>query len=234
MLYCGCPFCRLCSNFCKRKFDFILLNSLSWYICFIVLKIILFIYLTVWDLRWGFSGGSRGKRICLPVQEMQQMRVRSLGQEEPLEWDLGNGSKDPRKWPPTPAFLPGEFHEQRCLVSYSPWGCKESDTTEDMYVRAHTHIHIHSHTQVLVAALRISITSCGIILLWHTDSLAVAWGLSYSAEGGIWVHWPGIQPVSPGLQDEFLTTGPPGKSQGLDTFLLASALCLALWGWDMN
>ena len=35
------------------------------------------------------------------------------------------------------------------------------------------------------AALRISLTSCGIILLWHTDSLAVAWGLSYSAEGGI-------------------------------------------------
>ena len=27
-------------------------------------------------------------------------------------------------------FLPGEFHEQRRLAGYSPWGHKESDTTE--------------------------------------------------------------------------------------------------------
>ena len=26
-------------------------------------------------------------------------------------------------------FLPGEFHGQRGLESYSPWGCKESDRT---------------------------------------------------------------------------------------------------------
>ena len=31
---------------------------------------------------------------------------------------------------PTPVILPGEFHGQRSLVGYSPWGCKESDTTE--------------------------------------------------------------------------------------------------------
>ena len=30
---------------------------------------------------------------------------------------------------PTPVLLPGEFHEQRSLVGYSPWGCKESDVT---------------------------------------------------------------------------------------------------------
>ena len=28
---------------------------------------------------------------------------------------------------PTPVFLPGEFHGQRSLMGYSPWGCKESD-----------------------------------------------------------------------------------------------------------
>ena len=33
-----------------------------------------------------------------------------------------------RKWRPTLIFLPGEFHGQKGLVSYSPWGCKESDT----------------------------------------------------------------------------------------------------------
>ena len=35
-----------------------------------------------------------------------------------------------REWLPTPVFLPGEFHGQRSLVGYSPWGCKESDTAE--------------------------------------------------------------------------------------------------------
>ena len=30
----------------------------------------------------------------------------------------------------TPVFLPGEFHGQRSLVGYSPWGHKESKTTE--------------------------------------------------------------------------------------------------------
>ena len=34
-----------------------------------------------------------------------------------------------RAWQPTPVFLPGEFHGQRSLVGYSPWGCKELDTT---------------------------------------------------------------------------------------------------------
>ena len=35
-----------------------------------------------------------------------------------------------RKWQPTPIFLPGKSHGQRSLVGYSPWGSKESDTTE--------------------------------------------------------------------------------------------------------
>ena len=30
----------------------------------------------------------------------------------------------------TPEFLPGEFHGQRSLASYSPWGRKELDMTE--------------------------------------------------------------------------------------------------------
>ena len=35
-----------------------------------------------------------------------------------------------RKWQPTPVLLSGKSHEQRNLVGYSPWGRKESDTTE--------------------------------------------------------------------------------------------------------
>ena len=35
-----------------------------------------------------------------------------------------------RKWQSTPVLLPGKSHGQRNLVGYSPWGRKESDTTE--------------------------------------------------------------------------------------------------------
>ena len=35
-----------------------------------------------------------------------------------------------RKWQPTPVLLPGESHGQRRLMGYSPYGCKEVDTTE--------------------------------------------------------------------------------------------------------
>ena len=35
-----------------------------------------------------------------------------------------------RHWLPTPVFLPGEFHGQKSLAGYSPWGCKELDMTE--------------------------------------------------------------------------------------------------------
>ena len=33
----------------------------------------------------------------------------------------------------TPLLLPGKSHGQRSLVGYSPWGCKESDTTERLH-----------------------------------------------------------------------------------------------------
>ena len=33
-------------------------------------------------------------------------------------------------WQPSPVFLPGESHGQRCLAGYSPQGRKELDTTE--------------------------------------------------------------------------------------------------------
>ena len=38
-----------------------------------------------------------------------------------------------RKWQPTPVLLPRKLHGWRSLVVYSPWGCKESDTTERLH-----------------------------------------------------------------------------------------------------
>ena len=43
---------------------------------------------------------------------MQETCVPSLCWEDPLEKGMTT----------TPAFLPGEFHGQRSLAGYSPWG----------------------------------------------------------------------------------------------------------------
>ena len=50
---------------------------------------------------------------------MQETWVQSLGQKDSLE----------KEWQPTPVFWPEEFHGQRSQAGYSPWCCKESDTT---------------------------------------------------------------------------------------------------------
>ena len=42
-----------------------------------------------------------------------------------------------REWLLTPVFLPGEFHGQRSLTGHSPWGGKESDTTERLPYTIH-------------------------------------------------------------------------------------------------
>ena len=67
-----------------------------------------------------FSGGSDGKKkICL--------QCRRPGFDPwvgKIPWR--------RKWQCSPVLLPGKFHGQRSLVSYNPWGPKESDTTEQL------------------------------------------------------------------------------------------------------
>ena len=45
-----------------------------------------------------------------------------------------------RKWQPIPVFLPGNFHGQRSLAGYSPWGRQESETTE----RQSTHARVQN------------------------------------------------------------------------------------------
>ena len=66
------------------------------------------------------------------------MQIQSLGREDPLE------ESNPL-WQPTPVFLPGEFHGQKSLAGYSPWGRQQLDTTE-----AIQHTHTHTHTSSLM------------------------------------------------------------------------------------
>ena len=59
-----------------------------------------------------------------------------------------------RKWKPILLFLPGEFHGQRSLMGYSPWGCKEADITE----HTHTHTHTHKHWLPVLIHLKLFTT----------------------------------------------------------------------------
>ena len=65
----------------------------------------------------GFPGGSDG--VCL-----QCWRPRFNPWVKKIPWR--------RRWQPTPVFLPGKFHGWRSLEGYSPWDCKELDTTEQL------------------------------------------------------------------------------------------------------
>ena len=63
----------------------------------------------------GFPGGSAGKESTCNAGDLGSIP--------------GSG-RSPGKGYGNPVFLPGEFHGQRSLVGYSPWGHKEVDTTE--------------------------------------------------------------------------------------------------------
>ena len=49
---------------------------------------------------------------------------------KPLNFYAHQSLKWRRQWQLTPIFLPGEFHGQRSLAGYSPWGCRTLDTIE--------------------------------------------------------------------------------------------------------
>ena len=66
----------------------------------------------------GFPDGS----VLKNPHSMEQTQVRSLGQEDPLEEEMS----------PALVLWPGESFGQRSLAGYSPRGCKESDTNEQL------------------------------------------------------------------------------------------------------
>ena len=68
------------------------------------------------EIEKDFPGGSDGKESACNAGDPGL--IAGLG----IPWR--------RKWQSTPVFLPGEFNGQRSLEGYSPWGHKESDTTE--------------------------------------------------------------------------------------------------------
>ena len=58
------------------------------------------------------------------LPKMWKTQVQSLGWEDHLEKGMAGHS--------CLEFFPGEFHGQKSLVDYGPWGCKELDTTKQL------------------------------------------------------------------------------------------------------
>ena len=104
--------------------------------------------------RVAHSPGSRSTKFyaevftCLLSRSLTQ-NCRGLSLSQQLWWTLGVGKSSGlwvkrlkaylqaaitrcrrRQWHPTPVLLPGKSHGRRSLVGCSPWGRKESDTTE--------------------------------------------------------------------------------------------------------
>ena len=63
---------------------------------------------------YNTPGASLVAQVVKNLPTMQETHIQYLGQENSLE----------RKELPTPVFLPAEFHGQRSLVGYSPWGSR--------------------------------------------------------------------------------------------------------------
>ena len=89
----------------------------------------------------GFPRGSDSKEsVCNAETWVASLETDS--KESPCKWEtqvrsLGEVVPWKRKWQTTPIFLPEKSQGQRILVDYSPWDCKESDTTERL---TQTHI----------------------------------------------------------------------------------------------
>ena len=65
------------------------------------------------------------KRICCQCRGCKRHQFNPWVGKIPWIWR--------RKWQPTQLFLPGKFHGVGSLMDYSPWGHKESDTTENAH-----------------------------------------------------------------------------------------------------
>ena len=64
------------------------------------------------------------------TNEFLKKLLKFLGKGTLLLLLISSATRWRRQWHPTPVLLPGKSHGWRELVGCSPWGCKESDTTE--------------------------------------------------------------------------------------------------------
>ena len=76
-----------------------------------------------------------------------------------------------RRRQPTPILLPGEFHRQRSLAGYSPWGRKEADRTERLST---LHLQLYKIVALLpvVHSMSLQLISSLIVYTSYTPPLS--------------------------------------------------------------
>ena len=121
-------------------------------------------------------------------------------------------------------FLPGELHEQRSLEGDSPWGCKESDTTEQRSTQV-LFLKISSSVMVSFSSSICFFKICIFFLFIYLTELGFSFNMKLIKCG---IQFPG-QGSNPGplnQEHRVLATGPPGKSHSPLCFHLSPSLNL--------
>ena len=147
------------------------------------------------------------------------MQVRSLGQEEPLEKGMATPSSILAwriPWTEEPGGL------------YSPWGRKESDTTEQLSLHAMELTGLGRGNSGEREALK-----CGVFWLlfcfvcFFKPALGDFWDISSWTSDRTWAPW--------WWKLGLLTTGPPGNSQRVIFKVKLQSLCKNSNGitWDL-
>ena len=89
-----------------------------------------------------------------------------------------------RQWQATPVLLPGKSQGRRSLVGCSPWGRKESDTTE----RLHFHFH----------ALEKEMATHSSVLAWRIPGMAEPGGLPSMRSHRVGHDWSDLATAAAG------------------------------------
>ena len=123
---------------------------------------------------FGFPRGDIGK------ESISQCRRHKRCRSDPWVWKIPWR----RKWQSTPVFLPGESHGQRSLASYSPWGRKESDMTEQL-----THTQREMSTPIVYWALTVSQAPHKTFFVCYITLILILWGWFPFHRWGSEAHW---------------------------------------------
>ena len=118
---------------------------------------------------------------------MQETRIQSLGQEDPLEREVATHS----------SIMPGESHGWRSLAGYSPWGCNESGMTVQLtlYDFSHTTRYLSKEVWVFFVASSFAgvvhsfsyipggSAPLGVHLAWGLENRKIFWLQEYDLRG---------------------------------------------------
>ena len=154
-----------------------------------------------WDSEWALKLNS------LPTEQKRACHVAPCKESACQCRSCRRSGFDPwvgkipwrRAWQPTPVFLPGEALGQRSLAGYSPWGHKESDTTEQLstHTCSRQDIHLVTPTTDLATLLKINSTARSMkSSLWQEGQIDLIFTLGLNSPSTKCLMDPNIQSIN--------------------------------------